>query len=128
MQLAVGGMRFNGGGWAKKDNQQKLFSDFGLDSYSRGELDFQLKRSVLIQPMESETEDILKKKADRAVSLENVVDRREQLSIAGYSDEQIDEILTRIEQEENRKKIEGGIPALSGGRPVPQLGNGLPVE
>jgi hypothetical protein len=98
MQLAVAGMRANGGGWSTSDSQKDVFKPFGLQSYERGDLNFSLKRSALVQSTEAEDEDLLIKKAQRATTLEGIVDGREQLSIAGYSDEQIDEI------EERKKK------------------------
>jgi hypothetical protein len=99
MQMAVAGMRFNGGGWKQKTEQQKKFADFDLRTYEKGKLDFNLQRSLLVQSTEAETEDLLQKKATRATTLEGIVDSREQLSIAGYNDEQIDEIVARQEKE-----------------------------
>lgn len=48
--VAIGGMRFKEGrgGWAQKTAQQKLFSPFDLQSYERGDLDFQLLPRDLI--------------------------------------------------------------------------------
>jgi hypothetical protein len=41
MQLSVGGMRINSGFWRQRTDQQKLFSPFNLQSFSRGDLNFQ---------------------------------------------------------------------------------------
>lgn len=128
MQIAVAGYRVNNGDWSSRTAQQSLFKPFNLDSYAKGVLDFQLKHSVLIKPTEDEIEETLTKKASRAKQLEGVVDRREQLSVAGYSDEDIDEILRRFDQERARNRIESGQAAMVGGRPPIQLGEGLAIE
>jgi hypothetical protein len=95
MQIAVAGMRVNGGGWQGITQQQALFRPFGLQSYQQGKLDFNLKPSVLIHETDDEREDLLGKKAARAKTLEGLVDQKEQLSIAGYMDEQAAEIMAR---------------------------------
>jgi hypothetical protein len=98
MQLAVAGMRVNGGGWSS-DKQKALFKPFGLQSYTRGDLDFALVKAVLVENTESENEDLLAKKATRATTLDGIVDHREQLAVAGYSEEQIEEIVQRKAKE-----------------------------
>lgn len=99
MQLAVAGFRVNGNFWRQRSEQQKLFGDFNLNSYQAGGLNFHLKRSLLVQNTESEAEDLLQKKATRATTLEGVVDQREQLSIAGYNEDQANEIIARVAKE-----------------------------
>lgn len=98
MQIAVAGMRINGGGWST-DKQKELFKPYSLRSYSAGDLNFALVRSTLVQSTPEENEDLLTKKAARASTLEGIVDQQEQLSIAGYSEEQIAEIMARKEKE-----------------------------
>lgn len=100
MQVAVGGMRANGGGWRGLSSQQQAFRPFNLQSYSRGELNFNLKRSVLVQTTEMENEELLMKKAERADKLNGKVDDREVLKVAGYSEDKVDEILQRKAQED----------------------------
>lgn len=97
MQLAVGGMRVNGGFWNQLSPQQELFRPFNINSYSKGDLNFHLSRSVLVQNSEEENEDLLLKKATRATTLEagGLIDQREGLSIAGYNEEQAKEIIQR---------------------------------
>jgi hypothetical protein len=48
--VAIGGMRFKEGkgGWKQRTEQQKLFSPFDLNSYERGDLDFQLMTRPLV--------------------------------------------------------------------------------
>jgi hypothetical protein len=127
MQLAIAGWRANNW-WKRKTKQQMLFTPFSLESYERGELDFYIKPSLLIEPTVDEVEDLMSKKAERAKTLETVIDHEEQLKIAGFNEEQRKEILTRFEQAAARQQIEGGQPALVGGKPAIQLGAGLPVE
>lgn len=99
MQLAVAGMRVNGGGWSGSDKQRANFKPFNLNSYVKGDLDFALKKPVLVQSTEAENEDLLSKKATRATALTGVVDEIEQLKIAGYTDDQIKEIQARKAKE-----------------------------
>ncbi len=91
MGIAVAGMRTRNG-WTRMTDQQRLFADFNLESYGKGDLDFNLKRSVLVQNTETENEELLKVKADRAVTLQPFIDRKEALSIAGFTDEQIEDM------------------------------------
>src|SRR5690606_13451793 len=79
--------------------QKELFRPSGLQSYERGALDFSLERAVLVQSTEAENEDLLRKKAQRAVTLVDDVDHDERLTIAGYSEEQITEIKARKDKE-----------------------------
>jgi hypothetical protein len=99
MQIAVGGMRANGGGWLGQTRQQQLFTPFSLNSYQQGNLDFQIKESKLISLSEAEEEELLQLKANRAKTLDGIVDKKEQLLIAGYSETEADEILLRKENE-----------------------------
>jgi len=99
MQIAVAGMRANGGGWTSANRQKDVFKPYGLSSYEKGELNFNLKKSVLVQTTEAENEDVLMKKATRATTLDGIVDQREQLSIAGYGEDQAEEIIARKEKE-----------------------------
>jgi hypothetical protein len=128
MQLAVGGMRANGGGWTMRTKQQAVFRPFNLNSYQAGNLDFQLKPSVLISLNEKENEEILTLKAQRASTLKDIVDEKELLLIAGYSEKEADDILTRKEQAAARRQIEAGQPVAVAGVPALQLSNGLGME
>lgn len=92
MQLAIGGWRTRNG-WKRKTRQQALFNPFDLESYERGDLDFYIAPSLLIEESEDDREDLLTKKAARAKTLEGVVNREEQARIAGYSEDEIAEVL-----------------------------------
>lgn len=94
MQLAIGGWRTRNG-WKRKTKQQALFTPFDLDSYERGELDFYLKPSVLIEQTEEDKEDLLGKKAARANSLQGIVDEETLIDVAGFNEEQKNEILSK---------------------------------
>lgn len=98
MQLAVAGMRRNGGGWSG-DKQKDLFKSYTLNSFAAGDLNFALVKASLVQNTPEENEDLLGKKASRASTLEGIVDQQEQLSVAGYSEEQITEIMARKAKE-----------------------------
>lgn len=101
MQIAIGGWRFNNGDWTRKDGQQQRFKPFGLESYAKGELNFGLKRSLLVQSTPMEEEELKAKKMERAKNAGGIVDPLEQLLIAGYSQEQAAAII-------DRQKPEGG--------------------
>ena len=92
MQISIAGWR-QSADWTANTEQQKVFARFNLDSYEKGELDFYLKRSLLVEQTEEEREDLLTKKAARAAVLASVVPPREQLLIAGYSEERADELM-----------------------------------
>ncbi len=80
MSLAIAGWRTSNG-WTRSDAQQSLFRAFGLDSYAKGELNFGIKRSLLVQNTPDEQEDLLTKKATRAVTLAGIVDDVRQLPL-----------------------------------------------
>ena len=105
MGLAVAGMRSNGGGWRQLTQQQSVFKPFGLLSYERGELEFSLKQSQLVHETEDEQETTMGKKATRASTLLDIgVDELEALQVAGYTEEQAQEIMTRKEAERNAEQ------------------------
>lgn len=132
MQLAIAGWRLRSG-WQGITPQQRKFGDFDLQSYESGDLDFNLKRSVLVQTTEMEDEELLKAKAERAVMMSEIVDQRETLLIAGYNEDQIDEIEARIEVEvEAEPDVDPAVinaRRLTNGGTLPrQLPQGNPVE
>jgi hypothetical protein len=106
MGIAIAGWRQNGGGWLNNTIQQQRFKPFNLDSYEKGDLNFGIKRSLLIENTESEVEDLLTKKAARATELEPMVGEEEALRIAGYSQ---DEIVTIMET----KRTTGVLPTVA---------------
>jgi hypothetical protein len=125
MQIAVAGMRANGGGWQGITQQQALFRPFGLQSYQQGKLDFNLKPSVLIHETADEREDLLTKKAARGVMLQDFIDEQEVLSIAGFSEDEIKQIEKR-QAAEPPPAIDPAVLAnqqlLNGGTQPRQLG------
>lgn len=111
MQIAVAGMRYSNGDWSRTA-QQAVFAPFGLDSYEAGLLDFNLKRSVIVQQTEEEQEELMLKKATRATLLKEkgVVDQQEALSVAGYSDEEAKIIIDRTPEPAPPSVIPIGLP------------------
>lgn len=93
MQTAIAGHRTKNG-WSNQTAAQKTFAPFNLDSYTKGDLDFNLKRSVLIELNEDEREDLMKKKADRAVVLMPLIGVKRALGVVdNYDEKEINEII-----------------------------------
>lgn len=110
MQLAVGGMRVNGGGWSRDDKAKDVFRPFNLSSYGKGDLNFSLVATKLIENSEAETEDLMMKKGTRAIEMQPLVGDHEAYRIAGYSEDEITEILAE-KATENSILTEGEPPA-----------------
>jgi len=72
MQIAMGGMRVRDG-WNARTRQQSVFAPFDLQSYELGRLDFNLKRSILIEPNEEEVVDLQTKKITNATTLAELI-------------------------------------------------------
>ncbi len=124
MQIAVAGMRVNGGGWSQLTEAQRLFKSYNLNSYAAGDLNFNLKDGKLVHDTESEVEDLKKKKADRAQVLLDVgIDDLEALMVAGYSEEDAQEIIDRKkeaeEDEEEAIANSGLLPPIPGQQRLP---------
>jgi hypothetical protein len=142
MQISVAGWRANGGGWVGLTKQHEAFKPFNMTSYTKGDLDFTLQSAKLVHESEAEAEDLKQKKATRAETLLDVgIDTLEALQVAGYTEEQAQEILDRVqaEQDEEDEALKNagllppvpgqlrqpGQPALPPGAPPPiQLGDG----
>ncbi len=98
MQIAIAGWRTRNG-WTNLTKQQQLFSPFDLTSYDRGDLDFNLKPSRLIEQTEDEREDLLMKKTNRAVVSADILPRDELLKILGKTDDEIIELLAKLDKQ-----------------------------
>lgn len=85
MQVAIAGWRTKNG-WTRRDAQQDRFNEFGLDSYSRGELNFGLKRSLLIELTEMERLEVEAKKLENATSSQGIFSEDKILENYGISD------------------------------------------
>jgi len=111
MQISAAGWRTQNG-WFMGTKQQSVFSSFNLESYENGDIDFQLNQSRLISETEAEREDILLKKANRANSLSGIVNQKERIIAAGYSEEKADEILVELSKEDAviGANLDGGLP------------------
>lgn len=95
MQVAIAGWRISVGDWSQRSGAQAKFAPYGLDSYAAGDLNFGIKRSLLIEATEAENEDLMLKKATRATTLEPIVDEQEALRVAGYSEQEAVDIAAR---------------------------------
>ncbi len=99
MQTAIGGWRLSNG-WAGKTNQQKVFAPFNLDSYEGGDLDFNLKRSLLIEQSEDERVAIDGAKLDNANKATGLLPLRERIAFLGYDEKKIKEIISQLAKED----------------------------
>lgn len=106
MGISVAGWRWKNG-WKNRTHQQEVFAEFDLTSYEHGDIDFQLKKSILISESEDDREDLAIKKANRANLLSGLVSEKEQLRISGYNDDKIKEILKEMEKENEVREPEG---------------------
>lgn len=95
MAVAIAGWRRNGGGWTRRDAQRDVFLPFNLDSWRKGDLNMTLKRPLLVQSTPMEDEELKAKKAERAKNLDGIVDEFEKLKVAGYSEGEAKDIITR---------------------------------
>jgi hypothetical protein len=97
-QLAIGGMRYNIGGWNKADPARKAFAPFNLDSYNRGNLNFDLHETRLIQLTESEEIEVKAERVDYASKMKSLgLPPAEYLRAAGYDEKDIPTLAAYIE-------------------------------
>jgi hypothetical protein len=54
MAVAIGGMRASSGAWGQLNRQQQKFLSFNLDSYERGDLDFEIMPRQVLTPTRME--------------------------------------------------------------------------
>jgi hypothetical protein len=54
MAVAIGGMRASSGAWGQLNRQQQKFLSFNLDSYERGDLDFEIMPRQVLTPTRQE--------------------------------------------------------------------------
>lgn len=95
MSVAIAGWRYNGGGWTKRDAQQKRFAPFNLESYAKGDLNFGIKRSLLVQMTETEEIELQGKRLENATKAEGMYDELTRLELAGESRDSAILILAR---------------------------------
>ncbi len=110
MQIAIAGWRLRNG-WTSLTNQQKAFAPFNLDSYASGELDFNLKRSVLIEPNADEIEDLKGKRYDNANKMSELYSMKTRLIASGLSDE---EAIAEIKQRAKEDPLTAGAYGMTG--------------
>jgi len=92
MGVAIAGWRTRNG-WTMRDAQHEAFREFDLDSYSKGKLNFSLRRPLLVQSTPMEEEELKEKKLTNAKAQEGLIDDRTRLIELGYTPERADEIL-----------------------------------
>lgn len=95
MQIAIAGYRV-GNGWTKRDAQQEKFGQFGLASYARGELNFGLKRALLVQETEMEKEELRAKRVETAQAADGLFDHESRLAWIEPDEKTRKEIMRRL--------------------------------
>ena len=98
MQIAIAGWRTRNG-WQNLTDQQRKFAAFNLESYQDGNLDFNLKRSLLIETTDEEREDLAMKRTNRAVGSDGILPLTEKLKILGKSEAEIKAIKAELKTE-----------------------------
>lgn len=88
MKLAVAGWRVNTGAWRSRTRQQAKFAPFDLGSYERGDLDFQMKPSQLVQMDEKENTELEGLKLDNATKAEGLKSLKSRLMMIGLTEEE----------------------------------------
>jgi len=125
MGVAIAGERIKRGDWQQLDSQQEKFRGFDLMSYEDGRLDLEIRARRLFKETERELADTAQIKATTAVSLDGIVDELEQLKVAGYTEDEAEEILERKREDLESAPLEVAAPgspaaiAAANGVPVP---------
>ncbi len=99
MQIAIAGWRMRNG-WNALTDQQRNFTPFDLKSFESGELDFSLKRALLIEQTEDEREDLLSKRLDNAVKATGLLPLEDRIAFLGFDEEKVKEILSQLAKED----------------------------
>jgi len=97
MGIAVAGMRTKD--WKQGTKQQSVFAPFNLDSYSQGQLDFHIKRSVLVQNTEVEDAELYGKKLDNVAKATGILPLDDRLMYLGIDEKRRSEIATELATE-----------------------------
>lgn len=104
MGAAIGGMRVNNGDWGSNlSPQQEKFRPFDLSSYNRGELDFTILERELTPQTSREEADELQVRASAVAAAGDAVPAEEKLRMLGKREEEIPELLRKLEEEQKRK-------------------------
>lgn len=99
MQIAIAGWRTRNG-WINQNDQQRLFAPFNLESYADGNLDFILKRSLLIERSVEEVEALRGLQLDNANKATGILPLTEVLEgILNYSQERREELIGELKKE-----------------------------
>lgn len=98
MALAVAGWRLSSGDWAGTESQ-KLFSPFGFDQYTREEIDIQILPRDVIRESSKDKADELLVRSQSVQMIEGILPIENKLRLLGYRDEEIPDIMVRIERD-----------------------------
>ena len=112
MAVAIGGWRLSRGDWSMRTAQQEKFGPFNLESYAKGDLNFEIVPRPLITVNEEEQIGIDLKRAQMVTAKQDFIDEEQILTELNYSDEQIKEIMAR-KKVERKDKANLGAAALA---------------
>ncbi len=98
MQIAAAGYALKNE-WSNPSDQQKIFASFDLDSYEGGELDFNIKRSLLIELSEEELIDLEAKRIANANAAEGLYTLKTRLIKSGMSEDEAEVEMKQLAKE-----------------------------
>jgi hypothetical protein len=107
MSLAIAGFRANNGDWGSNlTPQQRKFLPFDLTSYQKGELDLTIMERELTPQTSREEADELVVRANAVAALADVIPDEEKFRILGKREEDIPELVAKIQTERKAKADE----------------------
>ena len=119
-KLAIGGFRINSGHWLKMDSQQQKYAPFDLESYAKGELDFDISPRPLVIPTNAD------KYTDLGLLMTAVASAKSNgipldyffQKFLGWSPEEVAELTTKLAAEQaaqdDRSVVNAGRQAAAG--------------
>ncbi len=99
MMIAIAGWRTSNG-WTNLTPAQRKFAAFNLDSYDKGELDFNLKRSLLIEMSEKERLELDGLKLDNANKAAGILPLEKRIALLGFDEKETRELMNKLANEE----------------------------
>lgn len=100
MQISAGGYAFRNEWVGTKTRQQQLFAPFDLSSYDAGAIDFNLKRSLLIEMTEAELVELEGLKLDNANKATGILTLKRRQMMAGLTEEETANEMTDLAKED----------------------------
>lgn len=98
MALAVGGWRLKNGDWEVNESQ-KLFQTFDFDKFKNESIDIQLLPRDVIRESSKDKADELFIRAQAVSLVESILPIENKLRLLGYREEEIPDIMSRIERD-----------------------------